>query len=138
MSHLSDARRYKWKTLRLVVHVLLLCGSAVSARTHDPSPSAKATSTDEIRCGPNSLLAFLILLGRKETTLEEIGDIHLDHGGASLLSLRDAARRLGVATEIRHYRLEELDFLPLPAIVLFANPGKGTGGNHFVVIYKVD
>ncbi len=93
---------------------------------------------EALKCGPNSLLAFLILAGRPETLAQELENIELGHEGASLLSLRNAARKLGVETEVRRYRVEDIDLLPLPAIVQFTNSSYSVFKGHFVVIYKID
>lgn len=107
--------------------------AAFSSLTGGPDTPATTLS-----CGPNSLLTFLILAGRSSTTMDEVGSIRFGPNGASLLSLRNAAKRLGVEAEVRHYRAEDIDSVPLPAVVQFTNDLNDTLQSHFIVIYKVD
>ena len=117
--------------MRLIACVILMSALASVEGSDDSVADNPVSYTDNLKCGPNALLAFLILSGRPQTTLAELGNIPVTSEGASLLSLRDAANQLGVKTEVRHYAIDALDSLPLPAIVLFKP-------QHFAVIYKVD
>jgi ABC-type bacteriocin/lantibiotic exporter with double-glycine peptidase domain len=90
-----------------------------------------------LKCGPNSLFLFLILLGHTEVTLEQLEKLPVSSEGTSLLTLRDAARHYHVDAENRHYSIEDISLLPLPAIVQFKSGADSVTRYHFNVIYKV-
>jgi ABC-type bacteriocin/lantibiotic exporter with double-glycine peptidase domain len=91
-----------------------------------------------LKCGPNSLLVFLILSGRADATLDHLGDMSISRDGTSLLTLRDAAKRFGFRAEIRYYRPDKIDSVPLPAIVQLKCFENSVSAHHFNVIYKLD
>ena len=62
----------------------------------------------------------------------------MDSEGASLLTLRDAARKFHVETEIRRYEPQDVEGIPLPAIVQFKSYGSSITAHHFNLVYKVD
>jgi ABC-type bacteriocin/lantibiotic exporter with double-glycine peptidase domain len=88
-------------------------------------------------CGPNALFMFLILSGHPEVELKQLQGIPVTGEGSSLLALSQAARRVGLETEIRRYRPEAIEALPLPAIVQFRNAAGPGATHHYLVIYKV-
>jgi len=92
-------------------------------------------------CGPNSLFMFMILTGHQEVSRDNVAaQITLSpQWGSSLLDLRNAAKNFGVNTEMRRYRIEDIDSVPLPAIVHISMPNVPEQvPNHFDVLYKVD
>jgi len=93
---------------------------------------------DVFMCGPNSLFMLLILSGHADVTLERLKNIPMDLEGTSLLNLRDAAREFHMETEIRHYQPQDVDPVPLPAIVQFKSYGSSITAHHFNLLYKVD
>jgi ABC-type bacteriocin/lantibiotic exporter with double-glycine peptidase domain len=70
--------------------------------------------------------------------LQDLKTVPISSDGSSLLDLRDAAKRLGVDTEIRRYRPEQIDYVPLPAIGQFRTGKDSITPLHIDVIYKVD
>jgi hypothetical protein len=91
-----------------------------------------------LRCGPNSLLMFLVLCGHRDMTLKELEGIRVSSDGASMLDLRSTAAKLGVDAEIRCYTLKEIDSINLPAIAQLSTSPSSPTRLHFDVIYKVD
>jgi len=81
---------------------------------------------------------FLILSGHSEVNLEQLQKLPVSSEGVSLLALRDAARKYHVDVEIRSYRPEEINSLPLPAIGQFTTSKASITSGHFDVVYKVD
>jgi ABC-type bacteriocin/lantibiotic exporter with double-glycine peptidase domain len=70
--------------------------------------------------------------------LEQLRALPVSSNGVSLVSMRDTAKRLGVETEIRRYRVEDIDSLPLPAIAPFKTSDVSVTPLHFDVIYRLD
>jgi len=91
-----------------------------------------------LQCGPNSLFMFLILSRHSEVTLESLQNVPISSGGTPLLALRNAAKKFGVDAEICHYRPEEVNRIPLPAVGQFVSRETSLTPFHFDVIYKVD
>lgn len=91
-----------------------------------------------VKCGPNALFVFLILTGHPEVTLEQFENLPVSAEGASLQTLREAARAGGVETEIRRYQPADLGAMPLPAIAQFKSPQRALTRYHFNVVYKVE
>jgi hypothetical protein len=108
------------------------------AGPHVVDSSPVDSSRETVRCGINSLFVFLILAGRSEISLQDLENIPMSPEGASLLALREEAKRFNIDAEIRRYPTEAADSMPLPAIVHFiAEPGSITR-EHFNVMYKMD
>jgi Peptidase C39 family len=105
-------------------------------------PTQGATQSEEerrsLRCGPNAVLALLVLSGHPQITESQLDAVPISCEGASLLDLRNLARKLRVYTEIRHYRIADIDSVPLPMIAQFENAPGAAVSDHFCVIYKVD
>jgi hypothetical protein len=136
----KSVSRLRRKVIGICVIIAMFTVS-VNVNLHS-TPVAEAPASllkfrEFLLCGPNSLFVFLILSGHPNVTLEEL-NITITKDGSSLLDLRDAAKKIGVDTEIRHYRPEQIDLVPLPAIGYFRTPGFSTLPRHFDVIYKVD
>jgi hypothetical protein len=93
---------------------------------------------DLVNCGPASLFMFLLLSGHSEVTWEQINTVPVTFYGSSLADLRNAANRFGVVGEMRRYRLEDIDSMPLPAIGVFNSDSTSITSNHYGVIYRVD
>jgi hypothetical protein len=81
---------------------------------------------------------FLILSGRSDVTLPQIQNVPISSTGVSIMTLRDVAKQFHVDTEIRRYRPEEVDLMPIPAIGLFKTSSDTILQFHFDVVYKVD
>jgi len=94
---------------------------------------------DILECGPNSLYMFLVMSGHSEADLGRLRELPLNGTeGTSMLTLCDGAKLYGVDTEVRHYRVDEIDRVPLPAIGHVQTSLNSQDPWHFDVIYKVD
>src|SRR5262249_29720202 len=83
--------------------------------------------------GPNSLYVFLRVL-KQEVSLEAArGAVNHAQGDVSLVTLRDAARQLGLPTRIVKCGPSELASLRLPAIVRLTDSRCQAG--KFVLLY---
>jgi predicted double-glycine peptidase len=91
-------------------------------------------------CGPNALYMFMLLSGQSAISLEEVKlAVPLSSPqGASLLSILCAAREMGVNAEVRKYRPQDYDAVPLPAIVHIHQRGAAPWSSHYDVMYKKD
>jgi ABC-type bacteriocin/lantibiotic exporter with double-glycine peptidase domain len=124
--------------------IAFLCLAAVTCPAADSNPSSLPTSEaatyrNILKCGPNALYLFLRWSGCQEVPLTRLDQLPISSSGTSLLVLRDAAKALGVRSEVRRYRAEELDALPLPAIAQLYEGHVGVVTRyHYGVIYKVD
>src|ERR1043165_1871550 len=129
------------KHLRLIYVLALFARAGLAegiASTEGTTGSSPMNYKEILQCGPNSLYMFFILSGHRGIRLEQLDDIAIGIDGSSLLSLRDAAQKFHVKTEIRRYRPEEITSVPLPAIAPFFSSESSFTTNHFNVIYKVD
>jgi ABC-type bacteriocin/lantibiotic exporter with double-glycine peptidase domain len=81
---------------------------------------------------------FLIMHGRTDLTLEDLPDIPITPQGTDFLALRDAAQKVGMDVEIRRYKPEQIDALPLPAIGQFRSGISTLTPDHFDVVFKID
>lgn len=124
--------------MKLAMGLLGLLLVSPCAHVAAATPSSHDIPSDlKPRCGPNALFVFMLLRGQRDVQLEDLRDIPISSKGTSLLALRDAARRMGVRAQLRNFRPDELDGLPLPAVVhLKGNGDAGTG--HFSVVFKLD
>jgi ABC-type bacteriocin/lantibiotic exporter with double-glycine peptidase domain len=94
---------------------------------------------EALKCGPNSLFVFLLLSGHKDISWADMQTMPVSSNGVSLLALSDFAEsRFHTKTEIRRYRLDEIEAVPLPAVAQFKNQAATLTPFHFGVIYKVD
>lgn len=108
--------------------------SVAVGRTNVAAPSVPRSV---VACGPNSLFVFLLLLGHRNVSAEEIQAVPVFEDGTSFLALRNAARRLNVDADIRRLRSEDIQYLPLPAIAQFKTFGTSITPHHFCVIYRI-
>jgi len=134
--HFNIQRCFASQRLLLLLWSLLLWPGILGAQS-GKAMTADSSYADYLRCGPNSLLVFMVLCGHSELTAADIDQIPVSPVGVSLLTLRDAARKFGIDAEIRLYRTNDLDELPLPAIGQFVSTTTSITSNHFDVIYKV-
>ena len=102
--------------------------------------AAEGTESDahQLRCVPNSIFVFSILVGHPMIDPGELNNIPSSAHGSSFLDLRLAATKVGLQTEIRKYKPQDYDSLPLPAIVQLKNYNNSLVPYHFNVIYKID
>lgn len=126
----------------LRIQKLLVACAIISASTLSAPCETNIVSTpsyrEYLRCGPNSLFLFLHLLGRSDVSLLQLEHLEISSEGSSLLTLCNAANELGVNAEIRRYRSEEIEFVPLPAIIQFKNYSSSLTPYHFNVVYRID
>jgi hypothetical protein len=115
--------------------VIVLCPAVALGEVES---ATDALHREVLKCGPNALFVFLILSGHPEVTLAQCEDMPLSSAGTSLLAICDAAARFQVDAEIRRYRPEEIDLLPLPAIGHFNWKGNTLEQHHFLVVYRVN
>ena len=88
-------------------------------------------SQDAVACGPNALVMYLTLSG-VPIPLDVIDRSQSRRQGSSLMELCRDSESVGVLSEVRHYKVEEFDRMPMPAIVQMK---ESDGGYHFSVIY---
>lgn len=91
-----------------------------------------------LKCGPNSLYMFLLLSNHPEIDPKQLEAIPMTPQGASLLDLKETAKRMNIDAEVRKYTPEEIDSIPVPAIAQFKTGPGSPSSNHFMVIYKAD
>jgi ABC-type bacteriocin/lantibiotic exporter with double-glycine peptidase domain len=96
------------------------------------------TYPDALRCGPNALYMFLLLIGHDDIEFEATEGLPLSKDGVSLLSLRDKAKTFGGDFAIRRYAPTDIDSVPIPSIVQFEFSGSSLTRYHFNVLYHVD
>ncbi len=91
-----------------------------------------------VSCGPNSLYMLLQSHGVSKQYNEVCGQITMQEEGCTILSLRNAAQKLGLNARIIKCSASELSGLRLPAILHFSND-VFFGGNtkHFVLLTGV-
>jgi hypothetical protein len=81
-------------------------------------------------CGPAALAAVARHFGR-EVQEEEVARLAgTDARGTTMLGLREAAEKLGLAVQDRRARIEDLEALPKPAILFYSQ-------GHFAVLTGV-
>jgi ABC-type bacteriocin/lantibiotic exporter with double-glycine peptidase domain len=108
----------------LVVIVLYpLSGDNGLARAGDsgslksaPDVSKQTANPKTLVCGPNSLYMLLRMCGRPVTFEQVARQCGSDNRWTTMLELRDAADRLGLATRVRRGTLDDLDSFSLPFI----------------------
>jgi hypothetical protein len=122
---------------RLRRHGAFLAAVSLLAFTGLLKGSERTQVVDPI-CGQNALYALLLLKGHTNLTYEEVLKMPSTPSGVTLLDLRDTARRFGLESEIRRYRPEEIDKMPLPSIVHLNFPSGANTTNHYVVAYRND
>lgn len=125
------------------VYVVYLTAAAIALWPREAAfgnnlPTNSLKYKEVLHCGPNSLFTFLILSEHPEVTLEQLQSLPVTSDGTSLLALRDAAKQFHVNAEVRHYRPQEIDHMPLPAIAQFKTSSASITPYHFGVIYKID
>ncbi len=76
-----------------------------------------------LRCGPNSLYAYLLLNGRKCGLSDISSRVNIEPRGASFGDMRRAATELGVPSVVVKLDDSALAGVPLPAIAHFQNRG---------------
>lgn len=123
--------------LQRTIGALGAAGFCLAVAVGEVGNAPNTRDRDYMKCGPNSLFLYLILSGHPEVTLQALQDIPVSSDGTSLRDLRNTARKFEIDAEIRRYRLEDIDSMPLPAIGQFAT-GPPNSPHHFDVIYKVD
>lgn len=125
--------------MRICWLALILC-SLVLVLTLRAAPSAESMrfNSATLRCGPAALYVFLVMCGHEEMSFSQLDDIPIGPNGSSLLSLKQAAARMNVDTEIRSFMPQDIDNVPLPAIAAFRWWGHDALPDHYLVIHKVD
>ena len=71
-----------------------------------------------LKCGPNSLYMFLLLSNHPEIDPKQLEAIPMTPQGASLLDLKETAKRMNIDAEVRKIS-REIDSIPVPAIAQF-------------------
>lgn len=100
--------------------------------------SLKLNYAEVLRCGPNALFMFLMMSGQEAVSFEDLlRSVPISSEGASMLALRDVARRCGVPAEVRQYEPQEIDWMPLPALIQ-TKKDQVIIPHHFDVVYRVD
>jgi predicted double-glycine peptidase len=129
----------KLNFLKFFAIILLIGLYPVTVLSDEFNAEINAWPTEFLKCGPNSLYMFLQLSGQHNVAYGQVETIPILQKGTSLLVLRDSARKFGINSEVFRYRTDDIDSLPLPAIVQFKDdPNELQPTYHFNVIYKVD
>lgn len=85
---------------------------------------------DAVDCGPTCLRMVAAFYGKRYSLQTLYSMLHLNFNGTSLMSLSQAAKKLGFDTLAGFVAYDRLDQIPLPAIVHWRQ-------NHFIVVYRV-
>jgi hypothetical protein len=103
-----------------------------------PGMSAEELHNIQFRCAGNSLYLLAGMRGVKVAFTEIEQKLPVTERGVSMLALRDAARELGMPSEVRRLRsVEELNDCTLPVIAYFRSSFDGNPTGHFVVIVEL-
>ncbi len=105
----------------------------VKAAQHD----ATSRYYEFLKCGHSALYLLLTLQGQ-DVDYSQIETIPVTGEGASLGDLCKTTRRFGVQSSVRKFDVNDVDTVPLPAILQVKNSGTWLTQYHFDVLYRVD